>query len=203
MFSRRSFCVLAVSAFTLVLPARFAAADDAPAKIATVNTAKVFNEMLETKDLKQKMDSDLKGIDDEKKRREADLQEADKRRKLFNEGTADFEKASQEFIEKSIAARTWLELIKLNLTRQQKSQYKSLFNKIEDATAEVAKAKNIDLVLVDQKLELPTDPSAMEQITVDQLRGMINQRTVIFNNGRLDITDAVIAAVDAKYKAKK
>jgi len=52
MLSRRSLCALALSAVALLSPAGFAAAQDGP-KIATVNPAKVFNEMQETKDLKQ------------------------------------------------------------------------------------------------------------------------------------------------------
>ena len=38
---------------------------------------------------------------------------------------------------------------------------------------------------------------------MDQLRGLINQRSVMFSNGKFDITNDVLAAVDAKYKTKK
>jgi Skp family chaperone for outer membrane proteins len=202
MFSRRSLCAFALTAVALVLPARLASAQDGP-KIATVNTAKVFNEMLETKDLKQKMDSDGNAIKAEGERRKNDLQEAQKRRDLVNEGTADYEKANRELIEKAIAMQTWQELIKADLARQQKVQMRNLFNKIEDATKEVAEAKKLDLVFVDQKIELPMDNKTMEQITADQLRSLINQRSIMYNNGRLDITNEVLAAVDAKYKARK
>lgn len=203
MISRRFFFGIALTAFATVLPARFAAADnfDAP-RIATVNTAKVFNEMMETKDLKQKMDSDGKAIKDESDRRENDLKETQKKRDLFNEGSPDYDKANKELVEKAIAMRAWQELTKAELQRQQKVQMRNLFNKIEDATKEVAEAKKIDLVFVDQKIELPTDSKTMEQITADQLRQLINQRTIVYNNGRLDITNEVLAAVDAKYKKK-
>jgi Skp family chaperone for outer membrane proteins len=203
MISRRFFFGIALTALATVLPARFAAADnhDAP-RIATVNTAKVFNEMMETKDLKQKMDSDGKAIKDESDRRENDLKESQKKRDLFNEGTADYDKANKELVEKAIGMRAWQELTKAELQRQQKVQMRNLFNKIEDATKQVAVAKKIDLVFVDQKIELPTDSKTMEQITADQLRQLINQRTIVYNNGRLDITDEVLAAVDANYKKK-
>ena len=72
---------------------------------------------------------------------------------------------------------------------------KALFEKIEQATREVAEAAKIDLVIVEQRVDLPAD---LDQINVDQLRGLINQRTVLFNNGRLDITNDVLARVDAK-----
>jgi len=202
MFSRRSLCTFALTAVALVLPARLASAQDAP-KIATVNTAKVFNEMLETKDLKQKMDSDGAAIKAEGERRKADLEDAQKKRALFNEGTADFEKANRELIEKAVAMQAWQELIKQDMLRQQKVQMRNLFIKIEEATKEVADAKKLDLVFVDQKIELNLDAKTMEQINADQLRSLINQRTIMYNNGRLDITNDVLAAVDAKYKARK
>jgi Skp family chaperone for outer membrane proteins len=204
MLSRRSLIGFALTAVALVLPARFAAADnhDAP-RIGTVNTAKVFTDMMETKDLRQKMDSDAKAIKDEGERREKALQELQKKRDLFNEGSTDYDKANKDLVEQAIATRAWQELTKAEVLRQQKMQMRNLFNKIEEATKDVATAKKLDLVFVDQKMELPTDAKTMEQITADQLRQLINQRTIIFNNGRLDITNEVLAAVDAKYKEKK
>jgi len=202
MISRRSLCTLALSVAALVLPARFAAAQDAP-RIAVVNPAKVFNEMQETKDLKQAMEQNGQAIKAEGQKRQQEVEEAKKKRMLFNEGTEDFNKASKDLIEKAIALQTWQELIKQDLQRQQKTQMSTLFKKIEDATKEVAAAKKLDLVIVEQKTDLPSDPNMMDQINVDQLRALINQRTVMFNNGKYDITNEVLAAVDAKYKQKK
>jgi Skp family chaperone for outer membrane proteins len=202
MLSRRSLCALALSAAALLLPARFAAAQDAP-RIATVNPAKVFNEMQETKDLKQKMENDRQTIQAEGKKRSDDLDEAKKARALFNEGSEDFNKKNQEMIRKAIELQTWQELIKADLARQQKSQMRNLFEKIEQATKEVADARKLDLVIVEQKIDLPSDPNTLDQMNIDQLRGLINQRTVMFNNGKFDITNEVLAKVDEKYKSRK
>ena len=67
----------------------------------------------------------------------------------------------------------------------------------------LAETKKLDLVLVEQKIDLPSDPNTMEQINVDQLRNLINQRSVMFSNGKYDITNDVLSAVDAKYKTHK
>ena len=201
MFSRRSLCALVLSAAAVMLPARFASAQDGP-HIGIVNPAKVFNEMQETKDLKQKMESDRQAIQAEAKRRADDLEEAKKARALFTEGSEDFNKKNQEMIRKAVELQVWQEMIKADLARQQKSQMSSLFKKIEDATKDVATAKKLDIVIVEQKIDLPTDPNTMDQINVDQLRSLINQRTVMFNNGKYDITNEVLAAVDAKYRKK-
>jgi Skp family chaperone for outer membrane proteins len=202
MITRRPLLALAFSALAAVFAATPATAQDAP-RIATVNPAKVFSEMQETKDLKQKMEADRKTITDEGQRRGQEVEDAKKKRALFNEGTDDFNKANKEYLEKVIAAQAWQELIKQDLQRQQKSQMKNLFEKIEAATKEVAEAKKLDLVLVEQKIDLPSDPNTMEQINVDQLRNLINQRSVMYSNGKFDITNDVLASVDAKYKSHK
>jgi Skp family chaperone for outer membrane proteins len=202
MFSRRSLCAMALSAVALVLPARVASAQEGP-RIGIVNPAKIFNEMQETKDLKQKMENDRQSIQAEAKRRADDLEEAKKARALFTEGTEDFNKKNQEMIRKAVELQVWQEMIKADLARQQKTQMKNLFEKIEAATKEVAESKKLDLVLVEQKIDLPSDPTTMEQINVDQLRNLINQRSVMYSNGKFDITNDVLANVDAKYKSHK
>src|SRR4051794_41086420 len=168
MIARRPLLALAFSALAACLAATPAAAQDAP-RIAVVNPAKVFNEMQETKDLKQKMESDRKTITDEGTRRGQEVEDAKKRRALFNEGTDDFNKANKEYLEKVISAQAWQELIKADLQRQQKSQMKNLFEKIEQATKEVAQARKLDIVIIEQKTDLPSD---LDQINVDQLRGL-------------------------------
>ena len=199
MTARRSILAFAFAAVAALVAAPVATAQDGP-RIAVVNPAKVFNEMQETKDLKQKMEADRKTITDEGQRRGQEVEDAKKRRALFNEGTDDFNKANKEYLEKVISAQAWQELIKADLQRQQKSQMKTLFEKIEQATKEVAEAKKLDLVLVEQKTDLPAD---LDQINVDQLRGLINQRSVLYSNGKFDITNDVLARVDAKYKTRK
>ena len=200
MTARRSIVTFALAAVAVLAAAGpTASAQDAP-RIATVNPAKVFNEMQETKDLKQKMEADRQSIQTEGQRRGAEVEDAKKKRALFNEGTEDFTKANKEYLEKVLSAQAWQEVIKADLQRQQKSQMKNLFEKIEVATKEVAAARRIDIVLIEQKTDLPAD---LDQINVDQLRNLINQRTVMFNNGKLDITNDVLANVDAKYKSRK
>ncbi len=199
MFSRRSFVTLALGAVALMLPAGFAAAQDNP-KIATVNVGKVFNEMQETKDYKQKMESDRQAVENEANRRKAEVEEIRKARSLFNEGTEDYNKKNRELIQKTLEFQTWNQLYNLELARTQKLQLRSLFEKIEAATKEVAEAKKLDLVIVDQKADLPVD---LEQIDIKALLNIFGQRNVMYNNGKFDITPEVLAKVDANYKARK
>lgn len=200
MFSRRSLCAFAVAAAFAMVPARFAAAQDHAPRIGTVNPARVFNDMAETKDLKQKMESDAKQIQATGKQLNDEMETAKQKRGMFNTGTPEAAAANQDFIKKAMNFQLWQELTKQELARQQKDQMKNLFEKIEAATKEVADAKKLDLVLVEQKVDFPAD---MDQMTVDQVRGLINQRTMLFVKPELDITKDVTTAVDAKYKNRK
>ena len=75
---------------------------------------------------------------------------------------------------------------------------KNLFDKIVAATTAVAQQKGLDLVLADQRPDLPEN---LGQISVDQLRAILNGRNVLFSSEKVDVTQAVIAELDAKYKA--
>jgi Skp family chaperone for outer membrane proteins len=198
MISRRSLCALAVSLAAL-LPAGSASAQD---KVRTVNPGKIFNDMQETKDLKQKITAQSQALNNEQKAREQDLQDSQKRRDLFKPESEDYTKANNELLTKAINFKAWQEITRNNLQSEQKTQMVRLFAKIEAATAEVAKAENIDLVVVEQRGDMP-DPNVLMQLNADQVRALINQRNVMFSNGKLDITDAVLKKVDENYKAGK
>ena len=193
---RRTLAVLAVALLGAVLPVRAAQGQS----IAVVNPAKVFNEMQETVDLKQKLQGERAAIENEEKARVKAVEDSRNAARLFNPGTAEFKAKNQEFMQKAIQLQTWRELTKADLARSQKAQMKDLFGKIEAATKEVATAKKLDLVLVDQRADLPDD---LDPITVEQLRALINQRTVLHADPKLDISNDVIAVLNAQYKNRK
>lgn len=201
MFSRRAVCAFAFAAVT-AFGFSASAQDVAPAKVGTVNPAKVFNEMQETKDLKQAMDGQRQQIENEAKQRNDQVQEARKRRALFEDGSPEFQKANAELIQLAVQNQAWQELVKADLARQQKSQMVRLFTKIEQATGEIAKERKLNVVVVEQRVDMPKG-DVLEQMNPDQVRALINQRNVLYTDGSLDITDAVLKRVDENYKNKK
>jgi Skp family chaperone for outer membrane proteins len=201
MLTRRRFALLVLGVVALALPSRPVAAQDVP-KIATVNLVRVFGEMQETKDLQQKMDAERKSLEDEKANREKQLNEIKQQRTLFTEGSEDFNKKNKELIDKMVSLKAWQELVNYDQLRQRKAQFKGLFDKIEQVTKEIAEQRKIDIVLVEHRPDWPSG-EIMEQLNLEQVRGVINQRTVIYNNGKFDITADVVTALDKKYKEKR
>jgi len=88
-----------------------------------------------------------------------------------------------------------------NIQRTQKQKMLDIFNRITTAVAQVATQKGLDLVIAEQRPDIT--PEAMDQMNVDQIRMIINQRNVLFSNPTVDISSDVIASMDAAYKAGK
>ncbi|MGH7215231.1 MAG: OmpH family outer membrane protein, partial [Tepidisphaeraceae bacterium] len=105
---------------------------------------------------------------------------------------------NKELLQAAVDLKVWGELMQQDLQRSQKQQMKSLFEKIEEAITEVAQQKGVDLVIAEQRPELP---ESIDQISVDQLRMLINQRNVLYATPKADISNEVIALLDSKYKA--
>ena len=70
----------------------------------------------------------------------------------------------------------WLESSRLIAEQTQKRQMKMLFQKIQDAIAEVAKERQIDVVIADNKDPLPSD-ATLEQMDVRRFRPRSGRRT--------------------------
>jgi outer membrane protein len=178
---------------TLVLPAVAAA----QSKIGVVNTARIFNEMQETKDLQAKLQQDRDRLADEERQKRGHLQALRESRDQLKPESPQFQERNQELLKASVEFEVWGRMMQANVQRQQKQQISRLFDKIEDAVQEVARSKGLDLVIAQQAVELPPD---LEQINVEQLKAIINQRNVLYAADGLDISNEVITRLDAKYK---
>jgi Skp family chaperone for outer membrane proteins len=168
-------------------------------KIAVCNPAKIFNNMQETKDLKDKMEAQGKDLQNQEDAKKKELEALQAKLKMLNAGSPQHDESQKELIKKAIEYDTWKKINQAQVQQDQKLSMKVLFDKITDATKAVADADGIDLVIAETNVEFP----AIDQINVDQLRALINQRNVIVNKGKMDISDKVTAKLDADYKSGK
>lgn len=180
-----------------------AAAQEAGAtKVGVVNTARVFNEMAETKDLANKMAGERDAYLQKDKEKQAELAGLKGARDNLKPSSADYREAEQKYIEAGVRYKAWQETMQLDVQRRQKQQIKSLFEKIEAAVAEVAKQKGIGLVISQQKPELP-ETDKMESVSLEELRARINQRNVLFAIPQIDLSDEILAVLDRNFQSKK
>lgn len=172
-------------------------------KIATVNPARVFNEMQETKDLQQKMEAERRNLANTEREKKDHIKSLQDAREQLKPGTPQHQDKNRELLQAAIEFKAWGEMMQAEVARIQKQQMKGLFDRIEAAVAEVAAQRGIDLVLADHRTEITNEMLDNPQFNVQQLRELINQRDVLHTGKNVDISSDVIAALDAKYKGAK
>jgi len=74
-----------------------------------------------------------------------------------------------------------------------------MYDKITAAVGEYATSNQIDLVLSDH--QPPLSDAELEKIPTDQIGVVMDRRRIIYASKYADISDAIIASLDAKYKA--
>lgn len=167
-------------------------------RIAVASAARIFSEMQERKDLNERLRSDqklLSGVKAEKEERLRALQAA---REALKADSPQYQEKNAELLKATIEYETWGKLSEANRQRDMKLQTRRLFEKIEQAVGEVARQKGYDLILTDQRPELPED---MDRVNMEQLLSLINARSVLYAGEKVDISSDVLALLDARYRA--
>jgi Skp family chaperone for outer membrane proteins len=191
---------LALAAFVSPAAPALAQGTAVPTKVAICNPARIFNEIQETKDLKAKLENDLKVLEGERTTRQTKIKDAQAARDALKSDSPQWTERNQELLRLAIDYDVWQKTMQADLEGQQKRQMATLFNKITQSVAQVAAAKGLDLVIAEQRPDLPEN---MDQIQVNDLRARLTARNVLFNTPQVDISNDIIAAMDAAYKSGK
>ncbi|WP_428939093.1 OmpH family outer membrane protein [Fontivita pretiosa] len=200
IIDRRLTTILCLAVLTLMLLTPPATAQTPAAKVAIANPARIFNEIQETKDLKAKMESDRKTLEATELEKRTQLRDLTAQRDALKPDSQAYAELNQRLLQASIEFEVWGRMQQAEVQRRQKQQMVALFNKITAAVAKVATQQGIDLVIAEQRPEIPDN---LDPVDINVLRNLINQRNVLFNSPAVDLSDKVIAAMDADYKAGK
>lgn len=197
--------VLAVAGLLAVgysgqLSAQPAPAVMAPARIAIANPAKIFNDMAETNDLKTRLEAERVRLEEMERQKRQAIQALQERRAMLRPDSPQFADVNREFAQAAIEFEVWGRLTQADIQRNQRDQMRRLFDKIQTATARVAQQRGFDIVLADQRPELPEN---LEQLNVEQVRTLINQRNILFASPAVDLSADVTAALDAEYRGSR
>ena len=188
---------LALSALLLAAPA--AGAQDRPARVATVNMPRVFTEIQERKDVEGRLRQDQQRLASEQKQRLDELKKIEAEGGNFRRGSEQYEEWRQRFMKARIAQQAWAETAKQEMDWRLKRQTRDIFDKITKTVTEYANGNGIDLVLADHQPTLSDEE--LEKIPAERIGEIMDRRRVIHTSKNADISDAIIAALDAKYKA--
>jgi Skp family chaperone for outer membrane proteins len=169
-----------------------------PARIGIANPAKVFNDMAETRDLKSRLENERKTLEETEKSKRGRLQQLQDDLRLLRADSPQFADKQRELRQAAVEFQVWGQMMQAEVQQNQKMQMRLLYDKILAATTVVASAKGYDLVIADQRPEIPEN---LDQINVDQLRVLINSRNVLFATPGVDLTADVTVEVDRAYRA--
>lgn len=201
----RGFLTLAFVGLLLPGAARTSAAQppsgsqsQGPVKVATIDPSRVFNEMQETKDLRQKMALEGQRLMAQEKERREEIEALQQSRAQFKPDHPQHEEINRKLTKAVVEFKNWRDFTTVDAERNQKRQLRQLFERMQAAVAEVAQRDGIDVVVSSAQPEIPDD---LEQVKYDDLRRIINQRTLLYASAKADISDEVLALLDAKYKA--
>jgi len=174
-----------------------AAAQQAGVKVAIANPVTIFNGLKEKQELVAQMDSENKTLEAERLRRTSAIHDLQTARDLLKSDSPQYAAANDKLVQASIEFEVWGRLQQGKMENIQKLKIKELYDKIIIAIGKVANSKGIDLVLADQRPELPD----IDKITADQLRAVLGQRNVLYNSQLADISADVGALMDKEYTA--
>src|SRR5918993_760708 len=155
--------------------------------------------MQESQDLKVNLESERVRLTSMEKEKRDALQALQNQRNQLKQDTPQWEELNNKLMDAALEFQLWGQQTKAKAERNQKRQMKQLFERIEQAVGEVAQRDGYDVVLADQHPELPEN---LDQINFEQLRALINARSVLYTAKKSDISDAVIALLDSKYKGR-
>ncbi len=151
-------------------------------KIGVVSARKIFQDCKRNAKYRQEFtaEGDKMEAELEKLSREIDADKAGL--KTLKPGSPDYSNLMKELFEKRGQLQAKQEYFKQLMDMRQQTVLEQLFKDVVQATAEVAKGKGLDLVFEKSEPEQPGD---------------IGTQKVLYSAGCEDITDAVLAKIDA------
>ena len=188
---------LALSALFAAAPS--ADAQDRPIRVATVNMPRVFNEIQERKEVEGRLRQEQGRLAAEQKQKLEELQKLKAEGGNYRRGSEQYEEWRQRYMKATIAQQAWAETAKQEMDWRLKRSTRDIFDKITAAVTEYATSNQIDLVLADHQPTLSDEE--LEKIPAERIGEVMDRRRVIYASKNADISDAIIASLDAKYKA--
>lgn len=188
--------------FKRILPLIAILAIAAPAmaqKVAIANPVKIFNAIKETKDVNTDMNNRRQAVEVEVNARKKEIEQLQQAMNQFKADTPAYTEAQTKLLNADTAAKIWLQSKNTELANNFRAHARRMADKINTAIAEVAKAKGVDIVIAEQKAEIPE--AEIDKIQPNQYMQILIMHPVLYNTPETEITQDVIAKLDQQYNA--
>jgi Skp family chaperone for outer membrane proteins len=166
------------------------AADNKCLKIGVVSVRKIFQDCKRNTKYRQEMSVERDKLEAELESLSKDIDASKSRLKMLKPGSADYLSDMKDVLEKQGSLQAKQEYFKRQMDMREQAVIEQLFKDVINATAVVAKEKGFDMVFEKSEPDLPAANSNELTLTISTYK-------VLYNAGCEDITDAVMAKVDA------
>src|SRR5690606_27250937 len=122
---RKSSCLMIALAALIALPTIVSA----QVKIGIANTARIFNEKQETKDLRDRVNQERQALVETERQKQGQIRALQEGRDQLRPDAPEYQNRNEELMRATIEYRIWGETVQQNLQRTQKQQVASLFQK--------------------------------------------------------------------------
>lgn len=193
-----SFSLIAgVILFALWSSGRALAATDHQLAIGVVRTGQIMRNMPEMKKFQADGRARLAELQQQQQQHEMELQDLQKHRdNMVKPGSQQWTDETAAIDKKRAELEVWKQISSLQLERWQKQSIKDMYDHLTAATAQVAQAQHLDMVVADQAPDIGPD---MDKANAAQLDTLLGQRAVLFANKKADITDDVLTQLEANF----
>ncbi len=166
------------------------AADNKCLKIGVVSVRKIFQDCKRNTKYRQEMTAERDKLEAELDSLSKDIDASKSKLKMLKQGSADYLSGMKDVLDKQASLQAKQEYFKRQMDMREQTVVEQLFKDVIKATGEIAKEKGIDLVLEKSEPDLPA-------ANTNELTLTISTHKVLYSSGCEDITDAVMAKVDA------
>lgn len=164
--------------------------------VAVVDLVRIFNECAQILDLNQMMKEQTDEFAKEATQRRKIIEDKQSELGAFRPGTDDFARRRDDLVRLNIEANVWLKVTEQKMDQDKFDWTRIIYDNVLKIVQQISSERGFDVVLNRTEFK----PDEIEQ-TVQTLRRLIQDRTVIHNAPEIDITDLVIRKLDADYKA--
>lgn len=166
-------------------------------RTAVVDLVRIFEECSQIKDLESQMRISREDFMREGDRRQKAIEAKDQELKAFKPDSDDYRKRRDELMRMRIEATVWAQVTEAGQEQKMFDWTALVYKKAVAATNGVATSLGYDLVLQRRVFE----PTKMPEASVQALRRAIQGQSVVFNVPQVDLTNLVLARMNADHQA--
>lgn len=167
-----------------------------PARIGVVDFNRFLDGYDKMKDADAQFIATQKALGEEAKKRATEIQQLDATLAMHTPGSDAYAKTEKDIRQKKAEYDTWSKMKTAELLDRERDVVRSLYLDVEKASADYARANRLSLVL-------KTDKADLSATSVSDLHLLLKMKQVLYYSPDVDITDAVLAALNADYRKQK